>query len=167
MLSAPMFAASCKDLHERCMDTHRGLVNKSLTNNPGIRTLVNEITDRHLAYTTKVVAEVLESFGRDTNFDLCLLTDLVLAPGALYHDCDAEIDDDQCVDAAVDLPHKLQSTLTKTFRTIQALPPQDAKLVVRTLPMFVRSFTAVLETQGLLKTYEVFLEEEKVSGRIS
>lgn len=157
MLSAPMFSASCRDSHEQCMDTHRSLVNRNLINERGIRTLVDEITDRHLAYTSKVVGEILDSFGSDTNFNLCLLTDLVLAPGALYHDCDAECDDDQCLKAAVDQPQELQSTLDKTFKAIEALSPREAKLVVRTFPMFVRSFAGVLEARGLLSTYEDFL----------
>ena len=169
LIGGPMFSASCASRHSDFVDMNRGLVAGKLTGQYGVKNLIdtNQVPDRYLAYTAKVVVEIWDSFTSEADFDLSMLMNLFYAPGLYYHDSEAEVERNEGLRAGEEEPDALKSAVQEVFRLIEVLPPEKQRLALKPVRMFVESFSGILEQRSLLALYRGFTQVPSIAQALS
>ena len=155
ILSGPMFSPKCSRQHDAIGHAHRELVFKRLNDDYGVKELVRDVPNLFLAYTSKVVVEMWDSFDPELDFNLSMLMNLFYAPGLFYHDAEIEhMRDEITFSKTRDNPDVFRDIIGKVFDTIRRLPIHKQELATKPVRMFVLSFDQILDQQGLRDIYQ-------------
>ncbi|MBI2922992.1 MAG: hypothetical protein HYY18_18205 [Planctomycetes bacterium] len=165
ILGGPMFAASTADQHKRFMEAHKAILLDLAKDSAPIRTLVENSSERYLAYTAKVVVEIWDSFLEDPQVEGSVLMNMFYAPGLLYHDSDAEVGKLEMSRREGLVTDKVvREHLGKVFACLKELPQDRRKQALAPVPLFLGAFGPILEGAGLLEEYRAFLKDERVTA---
>lgn len=167
ILGGPMLSPRCQEQNAEFQSVHRMFVLEKLdgTESYGVQQLVQNIPDRHLAYTSKVVVEIWDSFSPPATFAMSLLMGLFYAPGLLKHDYRAESDLGEISESKEDSAIAYQPTLDAVADIITSLPKHEIRWIMKPVEMFVCSFRKVLiesGSDGLLSIYSGLLDHQRV-----
>ena len=168
MLGGPMFSPKCREQNAAFQAAHKTFVLSKIpddTRNARVRALVENAPDRHLAYTSKVVVEIWDSFTSNATFPMSLLMGFFYAPGLLMHDYKAESDQGEISESTEDSPQPYLSTLEEAVKIITSLDEEEIQWMLKPVPMFICSFEKVLteaDGQDVLNLYSKFLDNNQV-----
>jgi len=142
MASGPLFSARCEGKHKELRAQHKEFVLKSMEKESGAKRVIAELDPIWLAYTTKVVVEIWDSFAPEGRFETSMLMNCFYAPGLLFHDARAE--GEEGGEVPVSLTHdEVETALRKVASQIQALNEAEIKLAMKPVPMFIATFKFV------------------------
>lgn len=167
ILGGPIFSNRCSNRHPEFIEKHRELIMENLNENYGIRYLIEDaekssVTNRYLAYTTKVVVEIWDSFSHNADFNLSMIMNLFYAPGLFYHDFEPECVQDQISTSSEEKMDVVTKIIDAVIECIKRLPEEKLKLAIRPVPMFIKSFEPILRKVNLLSKYEEFLRTKEI-----
>lgn len=161
MASGPLFSARCEGKHKELRAQHKEFVLKSMEKESGAKRIIAELDPIWLAYTTKVVVEIWDSFAPEGRFEASMLMNCFYAPGLLFHDARAE--GEQGGEVPVSLTHdEVETALRKAATQIQALNEAEIKLAMKPVPMFITTFKKVLDKELLLPFYTQFVHDPEI-----
>ena len=97
-LGGPIFSNLCIRKEEIVLQENRTIIIEKTDNTHGVKSFILEqeglygrkVINRYLAYTTKVVVEIWDSFADDSDFELSMLMNFFYAPGLYHHDFEME-----------------------------------------------------------------------------
>lgn len=173
ILGGPMLSPKCNDQNARFQAAHKAFVMRTLDrwasgdNVKRLVELVEKVPDRHLAYTSKVVVEIWDSFSEPATFPMSLLMGFFYAPGLLLHDYRAELDQGEILESPEDTVSSYKSTLEAVVKIIEGLPDGETRWMLKPVPMFLDCFRRVFKHSGaddLLMIYSRVLKLAHVDG---
>lgn len=154
MFGGPMFSPACANRHSEITALHRDLVISNLSEQWGIKEIVNNTKDRHLNYTSKVVVEIWDSFNSNLDFNVSMAMNLFYAPGLFYHDADSEEKHNEiALEPSENERGELETLLERVFDCIDGFPLEKRTEALKPVSMFVRAFDPVLTAEGLSGKY--------------
>lgn len=166
----PIFSNLCIKKEEKFLEDHRILVIENIDNTHGVKSFIEEYKslygqkaiNRYLAYTTKVVVEIWDSFAEDSDFELSMLMNFFYAPGLYHHDFEMEHKYGEKPLTVIKNMIVEPEILNKVMILIKGLDKRKLNLAVKPVPLFIRSFAPILKDIKLLEIYEKFIQDSTI-----